>query len=394
MARPDQRITQMTIADFHRYLDEKRRELEACAADVQEVQTEFDGVFRRELEVWQEKFAFCFPRVAQERKNLPPAFAAQLDAVEKEETARLQQELVDLAKQITDGRVEMDRLTAEAQGAVAQLRQANPELNDHEEQLKAAMVKDQDHYAELFEQIEALERGFLGGLVHFAQIHKLSRQQDRIKQRQTKTLEQLRGVRKTWQEDIDHAGETQAELREQWQNRSIEVSRAQSRRDHVTANLPALAEEAAIQRLLEELDTPPAVPGELGAGLAELVEHNQIRSSYEQGLGSVAEALGLLKGIGEGLARFNKSVGDVLQEQRRYNLANVRVPVPEFVVAVNDTWRLVQAQVKDEKQMGAHPLEFSRIITEGLSKRLTDKVIQQFFESMGAALNQATAAWK
>jgi hypothetical protein len=38
--------------------------------------------------------------------------------------------------------------------------------------------------------------------------------------------------------------------------------------------------------------------------------------------------------------------------------------------------------------MGALPLEFSSIISAGLSQRLTDKVIQQFFESMGTALNQ------
>ncbi len=206
----------------------------------------------------------------------------------------------------------------------------------------------------MFEQIEALEQGFLGGLVHFSQIHKLSREQSRIKQRQGKTLEQLRGVRKTWQEDIDKAGETQGELREKWESKSIEVSRAQSRRDHVTANLPSLAEEAAIQRLLEELDTPPDVPGELGTGLAELVEHNHIRKGYEQGLQSVAEALGLLKGIGEGLARFNKSVGDVLQEQRKYSLANVRCR-DRLVLAVNDTWRLLLGKIKTRSRWAPCP---------------------------------------
>jgi chromosome segregation ATPase len=271
----------------------------------------------------------------------------------------------------------MDRLTAEAQAAVAHLREANPELDRQEEQLKAAMVKDQDRYAELFEQIEALERRFLGGMIHFIQINKLNRQHDKIKRRQAQTLQKLRTVRKEWQQSIDGAGETQAALREQWQAKSIEVSRAQSRRDHVAANLAVLAEEAAIQRLL-----------------AELVEHNHIRHSYEQGLQAVAEAAGLLKGLGEGLARFGESVGKVLQEQRRYSLADVRVPVPEFAIAVNDTWRLLQGQIKDEKQMGAQPLEFSRIITAGLSQRLPDRVIRQFFESMGAALNEATAAWK
>jgi hypothetical protein len=39
-------------------------------------------------------------------------------------------------------------------------------------------------------------------------------------------------------------------------------------------------------------------------------------------------------------------------------------------------------------------LEFSQIVDKYIKERLTEASIQGLFESLGEALNQATAAWK
>ncbi len=108
----------------------------------------------------------------------------------------------------------------------------------------------------------------------------------------------------------------------------------------------------------------------------------------------MAEALGLTKGVGEGLQRFQRSVGTVLQEQRRYNLKEVQVPVSYFAAALNEIWKDLRGKVQDEKYMGTHPLEFSQIVKRYIQERLTDANIQRLFEEMGEALNKATSAWK
>jgi len=388
-----QSVHPMTIAQFHRYLDDRRRELEACYKEVEEVQLQFNDIFKLELEAWQERFSYCYPRIASQRQEMPAAFARVIDRTEEEELGRLRTEIADLEKQLEQGRTESDSLLAQAQSATVALREANPQLNEREEELKSLMARYQDEYAEAFEQIEALQSPFLGSLPRFAQIRKLRSAQKTARKQQASTLAQLQAVRKDWLERVEKAGDTQAELRQNWQQTKIEMSQNQARHDHLVENLEDLAVQAALQRVLEELDEPPEVPGELGGALTELVERNRVRRAYEEGLRAVAEVLGLTKGVGEGLTRFQRSVATVLQEQRRYSLKEVRVPLPQSAAVMNQVWNELAAKVKDEKHMGTHPLEFSRGVDVYIKRRLTDENIQSLFETMGEALTRATKAW-
>ena len=46
-AKPTRQTQQMQLAEFHRYLDGKRRELEACYSETEEVQYQFNDIFHR-----------------------------------------------------------------------------------------------------------------------------------------------------------------------------------------------------------------------------------------------------------------------------------------------------------------------------------------------------------
>lgn len=391
--KSEERVYGMTLAEFHRYLDDKRRELEACYKEVEEVQFQFNDIFKRELEAWKDKFSFCYPRVGAQRREMPPAFAQLIDRTEAEERARLQTEIAGLDKEISESRAKMDDLLAKAQAATGDLRTANPQLNQREEALKASMSKLEDRYAQAFEELERLDAFPLGWLINAGKISKLKRAQRKAKDDQAKTLVQLRQVRQEWVDAIQKAGETQAGLRQEWEQIGVRVSEAETRRTYLQANLDTLAEQGALQKVLENLNEPPEVSGELGDALKDLVRRNQVRRAYEEGLRAVAEVLGLTKGVGEGMTRFQQSVATVLQEQRRYNLKEIHVPVPQSAATLNETWKELQAKVKDEKEMGTHPLEFSQIVDRYIKERLTDTNIQSLFENMGKALSQATAAW-
>ncbi len=391
--RSGQRVHRMTIAQFHRYLDDRRRELEACYKEVEEVQFQFNDIFKLELEAWQAKFSYCYPRIAAQRQEMPEALARLIDRTEQEELERLRAEIAELEKEVEEAQARSDDLLAQARGVTLTLREANPELNEREEELKSLMARYQDEYAQAFEEIEVLQSPFLGSLRHFFEIRKLRETQKTARKQQASTLTALQKVRAEWLEWVEMAGDTQAELRQNWQQTEIEMSQNQARHDHLVDNLEDLAVQAALQRVLEELNESPGVPGELGAALDELVEHNRVRRSYEEGLRAVAEVLGLTKGVGEGLTRFQRSVATVLQEQRRYSLKEVRVPLPQSAAVMNQVWKELGAKVKDEKHMGTHPLEFSRVVDVYIKKRLTDEKIQSLFETMGEALNQATKAW-
>jgi chromosome segregation ATPase len=387
-----QKVTSLTLADFSRYLSGKVEEMQACYKEIEEVQYQFNDIFKRELAAWQEKFGFCFPRVLAQRHDLPAPLVQSIDQAEQEELAKLKQELVDLGTKIAESKTQGDDLLRQAQSASATLRQANPELNTQEENLKTKLRTYEDDYSGMYEKIEGLEAGF-GWLLHSRQISKLRKEQRGIKSAQDSLLKQLRDVRKTWQDQVQQIGETQSTLRQQWETLNVATSQAQARLDFVQANLADLAQQQAITRVLSDMNESPGLADELGQALDELVARNKVRRSYEEGLRSVAEALGLTKGVAEGLARFDKSVDGVVEEQVRYTLAEVSVQLPQWVINVAETWKPLRERVKDEKYLGTHPLEFSQVIKSFISDRITDAIIQQFFETMGTALSAATAAW-
>jgi len=124
------------------------------------------------------------------------------------------------------------------------------------------------------------------------------------------------------------------------------------------------------------------------------VELGQNQRSYETGLTSVAEILGLLKGLGEGMDRFIRSVGTVYEEQRRYKLPSLTLNLSDAVTSFHSIWPDFQAKVKDEKYLGTHPLEFNRRIQIIVQERINEDAIQKMFDEMGAALTRATKAWR
>ncbi|MBC7234262.1 MAG: hypothetical protein H5T69_00355 [Chloroflexi bacterium] len=384
----------MGLAEFHRYLDEIRRQVEACYAEIEEIQFQFNDIFKRELTEWQEQFGFCFPRLLAQRKEMPEAFARRIDKAEAEERERLRREIAELEELVAQNERRMEELLAQAQQITQSLRKANPELDRREEHLKSLIVQYEDEYARAYERLEQIDTFPLGWLTHWPQIRRLKKVQAQAKKQQAEALNKMRQVRSDWVKQVDEAGEAQAALRQQWQELSVRTAQAKSELDQKVNAFDILAEQAALQRVLEELEEAPAgVKGELGPALEDLARRNKIRRSYEEGLKAVAEALGLLKGIGEGLKRFRLSVGTVLQEQRRYNLRPISVEVPDAVMAINDIWPTLQARVRDEKYMGTHPLEFSRLVKQYLNDRLGEQSIQHYFEEMGEALNRATKAW-
>jgi chromosome segregation ATPase len=382
----------MRLSQFSDYLMQKERELTQCYREIEEVQAEFNEIFRQEMAAWQETFSRCFPLILARRDELPPAFRQEIDEAEREEMAKLRDEMIQLEDQVAQRRAEMDRLTEAAQELTDSLRAENPDINEREEALKAEVVRLQDSYTDAWEKAERLSEG-IGWLTHAIRLAKLRNKQREAKQKQEATLRELRAVRQEWLAQMDEASQSQAELRKQWQEQSVAAAEKQGRLDHIRHNLEDLAQQNAITRVLEELDENPAVEGELGADLRELIQRNKVRTDYETGLAAVAEALGLTKGVGEGLRRFGESVATVVQEQRRYGLSDVPVVLPRSVIALNETWRALASKVKDEKEMGTKPLDFSRVIKAYLSDRLTDASIQELFETMGNALSEATASW-
>jgi hypothetical protein len=392
--RDADQVFKMKLADFFRYLGDKRNEMQACATKVQAIQQRFTTIFTAELAEWQKVFGYCFAEVGAQRAQLPAPFAAVLDRAEQEERARITREIADLDAQVASKRARMDELLGESQKVTGVLKGANPGVNEREEQLKALMVRYQDEYAQAYEAIDVLDNGLFGGLVNWGKIRQLRKVQRQAKKQQAQTLAKLRQVRQEWLAHVEQVGDVQGQFREEWQKLGVEVSQAEGQREHRATHFDDLAVEAMLKRVLEGLDMPPSVPGELGQKLTELATRNEIRKAYEAGLQAAAEAIGMANGIGKGMARFHDSVKKVLAEQRQYNLKPVTIVLPRAAAVLNETWRTLTEKVDNEEYYAKHPREFVQLEAQHIRKPLTDENIKGLFETMGAALNRGTKVWK
>jgi len=386
--------TQMSLADFFKYARDNRKRIDDIYREIEEIQLQFNEMHTRQVQERQQLIASLIPGLLSNPAELPVEIAQPLQAQEQTEGKRLQEEHAKLLSDELARRQSADNLILEAQRQLAHLRDENPILNQQEEGLKARRQDMEMELARLDAEIKNLPWFPLGWLTNMAKRGRLGKERDQLVQNINSMTEAIRKVRAKWQEEKKSLQESQTTLRSQWQAQSVETAQLLGRLEYLEGNLSALVKRNAAQNWLSGLTELPVASGPWKDRLGPLTELNRSKVAYEKGLTSVAEMLGLLKGLGEGMDRFIRSLGTVYEEQRRYKLPALTVELSDAVTSFHATWPDIQSKVKDEKYLGAHPLEFSKRVDGVIREPLPEAVIQKMFEDMGAALNLATKAWR
>jgi len=385
--------TTMTLAEFYNYVRDSRKRIADIYREIEEVQYQFNDLHAQQLKERQKLIASYVPLLLETFDGLPPALAKLLEAQERAERQALQEEIARLEREIAEKRHAADSLVQEAQQQVAYLREQNPVLDQQEEALKARRASMEDELRQLDAEIEHLGRLPFGWLVNLRKRRRLRDQRAKLAENLQAVTAGIRAVREKWQTEKQKLQEKQAALQKKWQVMTVEVAQLQAQLDYLRANFDELSRRNAVQNLLNNLLELPVIEGPWKDRLATLIEFNRNKVNYETGLRSVAEVLGLLKGLGEGMDRFIRSVATVYEEQRRYRLPSLTLTLPDAVTSFHAAWPDFQAQVKDEKYLGTHPLEFSQRVQDFVRERLHETAIQRMFKDMGDALTRATKAW-
>jgi DNA repair exonuclease SbcCD ATPase subunit len=383
----------MSLADFFSFARDNRKRMDDVYREIEEIQGQFNELYARQSQDRQKVVASLIPLLIAGSADLPPEMAQPLESREQAERKALRDELAALRAEETDKRQKVDNLVLEAQRQVAHLRDENPILNQQEEELKARRAAVHQELQTLTAEIESMHMFPIGWLTNASKRKKLSVESQRLVENLNAMTDGIRAVRAKWQEEKKALEESQANLRKQWQAMSVETAQVQTKAEYLASNLDILGKRNAAQGWLNELRDAPVASGAWKDQLAPLVELNRNRADYEAGLKSVSEILGLLKGLGEGMDRFIRSLNTVYEEQRRYKLPMLSVELSDAVTSFHASWPDTQAKVKDEKFLGTHPLEFSKRVQGVVQERLSEAAIQSMFEDMGQALNTATKAW-
>jgi len=377
----------MKLAEFCAYLGEQWRAVQQVYAEIEEVQYQFNAIYYQTLEAWKAAAAKAVPMLMADAA-LPPRLAQSLLEVTDEERAKLAKEIADLTGKVQQQRREADSAVAEGQAELTALRQVNPQLDAEEEQIKAGCASTRQAIRRLEAEIKTT--GLLNG---FFERRRLRRKLGEQRRALAEGITRLRRVRQAWEDEGKRFEANQSRLHQKWETASVEAAQLQARLDYLQTNLLRLSQENGASRFVAELQDTPDAPEPLHGALGEIASLNRVKREYEDGLRAVAETLGLLKGLAEGMERFLKSADKVLEEQRQYNLSELWVKLSDAVLDFHALWPAFRAEMKDEKALGRHPIEFSRRVHTIIENRLTDNAIDSTFESMGEALTEATKAW-
>jgi DNA repair exonuclease SbcCD ATPase subunit len=380
--------TAMTLAEFYNYVRTSRKRMADVYRETEEIQFQFNDLHTRQLTERNKLVSALAPQMLT-GSDLSETLKGALEARVQVERQLLLDRIAALNKELAEARENSERLITEGQKQIAYLREQNPVLNQQEEGLKTRRASLQQKLEELDAQIKRT-----GCLTGYAARRRLQAEHKKLTANIAAMTQGIRTVREKWKTEREKVQAGQVEMQSTWQSLSVEISQKQALVDDLTANLESRSRADAARNLLTELKEPPADAGSWKDRLAPLAELNKSVAQYVIGLTSVAEILGLLKGLGEGMDRFIRSVGTVYEEQSRYKLAELRLTIPDEATAFHAYWPTLQAMVKDEKYLGTHPLEFSQKVKEAIGSRLGTTQIQKMFEQMGAALTAATKQWR
>jgi chromosome segregation ATPase len=380
--------TKMSLADFYKYSRENRKRIADIYREIEEIQYQFNDLYARQVEERRKLVNAHAPLLLENSDDLPEELGQAMDDQERVEREALEEEIAALKAETAEKRQKADDLIRQAQRRVTNLRQQNPILDQQEEELKARRTSMENQIQELDDEIERL------GITSFFKKRQLRGEREQLMDNLDEIEAGIRAVRERWQEEKKALQASQSDLQSQWQALSVEVAQLQARLDHLVTNMDREVKMRAAQNWLNELQELPDVEGPWQERLRPVVELGRNRKQYEAGLTSVAEILGLLKGLGEGMDRFLRSLATLYEEQRRYRLPALTVSLSDAVTSFHAMWPEFQSEVKDEKYLGTHPLEFNRRVSNIVEEHINEEDIQKMFDDMGQALSQAAKAWR
>jgi hypothetical protein len=390
----------MSLAQFGGFITQNVDRIKAVRREVEELQVGFNSKYVEFKAQHDATLASLVNRIADEPEIAGPELGRMIAdriveerAAIKERRSKLRQELVPAAQKEVDGLLEL------AQAEVASYRQANPQFDQSEEEVKARQVELQGQLEELNQQVKALGRGF-GFMTNFFKIGKLDRQRQRIIGQLQYAERELKEIRDKWEAKRTEFTQRQGTAKANWQAASVELSKLQSELELLDDDgaRERLALQRAARYVVDNLKEQVACPdAEFKQELDEMVALNINTDNYHESLGKAAGLIALLDGIVEGLGSLQNSVGALVREQRMHaaHLPKLKIQIPGQARSFHEQWDDLRAMVLDEKSICEHPMDFMKAMEPVLEERLSDPAVNRMFESLGGALTQATKSqWK
>lgn len=275
---------------------------------------------------------------------------------------------------------------------------ANLQVAERESALQADIAAGEAELAQLNAAIKAKAR-WLGAFWRFFTVNKLVRQRNKAFKAVTALHQQLEQVRRDWQVARQQEIAAQEGYRQQVQAKLLEQAQRQAEFDYLDdeERRALLAQQRTVRAVIDELRGPVACPlPDLREALAALAALNVQRDRYQEGLTKAAHMEGLLNGMTQGLDGFRGGVRKMIQQEKQYSayLKPLRITIPQASLDFFKTLAAARKNFATTRGFAEDPVLFAQK-AQGFIAALSDDTIRVAFESLGAALTQATEQqWK
>ncbi len=389
----------MSLDQLDKFLADARGKADAVSGELHEVQVQFVSAHQVNQTMHDATLNDLGLRAAYDLNALPADVHKAIDArviVEHETLEKRRQEL--LSQVVPKAEQIADELLARAQHETKDIRSLNPRLNAEEEKRKANLAQMEAELNQLNAEIKRLS-GCLTSFINFFKISEMDRKRHKLLGRMEENARALKAVREEWAKTKSEYTSEETQLQQQWQQANVDAARAREELAQLSDDdkRENLALQRAIHYVFDNWTAPLSSDGgPLVDEINQMVHFNLQQNAYEEGLGKVAGLMALLGGVSQGLQSVGRSVDALIKEQGMHSayLKPVSVSVDDEAIQFHKLWDGLRAKVKDEKNLGQHPAEFSALFDQEVKGPLAEASIKRMFDSLSGALTAATKGWK
>ena len=384
------------LATMLAYMDDQCGKITGLVKEVDEIQRAFDTRFVETQQQFDNTKARVAAWVEAHGWQQPPWLAAALQERLPEVRKQKQERLPAVAKEIADLAEQRTGIEAQNTSATDALKESNPRLNDREEELKQQQTETQTALEERMAQWRAAAGG-VGWLLQPGKVRKLRAEAESLADRVHDLNSRLTEVRNAWTTLEQKTHEAEAQMQQGWRLRTAEIARLKGEQTALQTDLDGVVREAALDEILDAIaEAKTGDDPEFDKLLADLVALHDQNRDYQGGIAQVAELMGIMKGVCEGLTRMKESVEGVKKEQDMHSeLADLKLQAPPVALQFHQLWDRLLPIVLDEKFAAQHPHDLASRLKQTIGDSLLPAAMDAMFTALGNELDRATKEqWK
>lgn len=411
------------LKDFLKYLDDRRATIAEVEQRLCRLQEKFETFFQEVARVREAELEQLTGHTLADRSILPDWFNQELDRVQAEVEAELEQSIAELEQRRSEMNDEADKLRLRSLDAEKKLRHKNEVLDREEEQLKARNEGLLAQIEAYNAQIRELGRGF-GFFSNLFGMRKLAARKTKLDEEQANVLMRIEALRKRWARADEQHAKAEEERQRRWVELKTDSDAVAAKLDSLRTNRSRIVLRSTLERVLGAQQRPSGDPDEsdpacprcdsrnpagnhfcricaarlgedrpdFAGSLEEMAELNNHFQRFSEGMKACQELIGLVRGIGSGIEAFRESVEDLVKTEKKYPLPKLEIDVPDSSVQYGTYFDRLRDAIS--AKMSLHPKAFAAQVDNLIGTAFTEEKIKAYFERMGGELGaQARRQW-